>query len=160
MPSFSHYYQRFIDKINGCKLKDYWGIQIKPNETLDIYYTNWIYDTNGRYIHFIIEYSKTYSLDFIGLPREISDIVNEYAKDTIEIQMTILYPENYPFRYPTWEIMLIKHNTRLPLETMVSQIMDNMHCNYQKYWSPIIRIETQLLGFFTEIYTNCLSNKT
>lgn len=149
MPPFSHYYKRFIDRTNGNTLKDYWEIQIKPNETLDIHDSHYIQNiSNGHSIEFIIDYSKTYSIDFIGLPREISNIINEYTKDMIEIRTWIHYPETYPFHRPTWEYVMVKHNTHLNIENKTKEIVDLLNCNYQEYWSPIARFEVQLLEFF------------
>jgi hypothetical protein len=154
MPPFSRYYKRFSDKLDDTTLKDYWGIQINPTESLEINHSPYIRNdnSNSHSIEFHIDYSKTYSLDFMGLPREISDIINEYARDTIEIRTWTHYPEAYPFNYPSWEYVLVKHNTIFPLEQIISQIIDRIHCNYQKHWSPIIRIESQFLSFFVEFY--------
>lgn len=160
LPPFSHYYQRFVDRINGTTLKDYWGIKIKPDESLDILYSYLIYDpsSNGNFIHFSIEYSKTYSLDFIGLPKEMSNIINEYAKDTIEIRTMLFYNENYPFHHPIWEITFIQHNTHIQIEKITKKIVDLINCNHQNNWSPVVRIDSQLFGFFIDFYRDVITN--
>jgi hypothetical protein len=155
-PPFSHYYKRFSDRIDDAQLKDYWGIQVKPGETLDIQHSPYIRNisSNIHSIKFHIDYSKTYSLDFIGLPKEISDIINEYAKDIVEIRTCIHYPESYPFHYPTWEYILVKHNTHFDIEEKIKETIDKIHCNYMKSWSPVIRIESNFLSFFIELYSS------
>jgi len=161
MPPFSHYYKRFSDRIDGAELKDYWEIQIKPNETLDIGYSPYIINdiSNSHSIEFHIEYSKTYSLDFIGLPREISDMINEYARDMVEIRTWIHYPENYPFRHPTWEYVLVNHNTYFNMEKKIKENIDRLNCNYRIYWSPVARIDVQFHELFIEIYnSNSITN--
>lgn len=149
MPPFSHYYKRFSDRKDGNRLKDFWGIHINPNENLDIDHSHYIQNiSNGHSIEFHIDYSKTYSIDFIGLPIEISNIINEYAKDMIEIRTWIHYPEAYPFNRPTWEYIMVKHNTHLNIEQKIKESVDLLNCNYQEYWSPIAQFEVQFLGFF------------
>ena len=163
MVEFARLHDQFLKRINNVQLKDYWSIKTKPNESLDINHSPYITDisTDKKHILFSIHYSKTSSYDFNGLPREISNLINEYARDKMDLIFRIIYPRNFPFRYTTWEIHKINHNYTDPenkIYKTIQNAVDTHNCNYTICWTPIIRIETDFLGLFIQIKQLFLTN--
>jgi hypothetical protein len=156
MVEFQRYYDKFLERIDNVPLKRYWSIPYKNSESLDILYSQYVTDitTDEKHIIFSVHYSKTYSYDFIGVPKEVSNLINEYARDDMDLIFRIIYPENFPFQYPTWTVEKIGYNIRDTSPTIrntIQEIVDRHNCNYQSYWSPVIRIEIDFLAVFIEI---------
>ena len=162
MVEFQRYYDKFLQRTHNTPLNRYWEIPQKNSESLDMLYSPYITDitTGENHIIFSVHYSKTYSYDFNGLPREISNLINEYARDDMDLTFRIIYPENFPFRYPIWFVEKIKYNIRDTKKTFrntVQEIVEAHNCNYRILWSPVVRIEIDFLSVFIELYKQIFS---
>ena len=97
----------------------------------------------------------------MGLPTEISDIVNSYSSNFISLKFRIDYLVNYPFDTPVWSLIYEKDDmTHLPsnfdLNDYYQEIVERHNGQYNEVsrgfnWSPSMTIRTDMINFIMRI---------
>lgn len=141
-------YNKFITTLNGSNIENYFGLINKPETNVKI---SIIRDGNDVLLDILFE--KTYSFDILKLPVVINDIIATYATDIINIKIKINHYDDYPFKFPTWNLTKILCNIKCPLNLTdyYNYIIDNHNNKYKIYWSPAINVEKDILEFISKI---------
>ena len=142
---------RFQRLFQNTYLHDYYGIKNNKNTQLKIIY----FRKEPNKIELHISFEKSYKLDFIDLPEEISRYISDYLYVCINIPLEILFPLSYPFTPPLWSLIKVEHNLYNPpinLEDYYKYIVDNHNSPYSDdRWSPAIEIEVDILDFICKV---------
>ena len=130
---------RFRGKFQNTKLEDYFGIKnvkfhfvVEENEIL-------------LTIHAIKIYP---CYNILELPKDINLLIASYNLDSLVITLKITFGDRYPFYPPIWELVDVNSNisTHISLVDYYGYLVEN-HNKTNKDWSPIVSIETDILGF-------------
>ena len=146
-------------KINNVKIEDYFGIISQKNETISFFM-----EKESDHCVFTAQYvtqnTPNNSIDFVGLPKELCDLIDTFACKMIRIKFKITYPELYPFEPPVWSFMEEENDMiHLPkgfvLEEYYQDIVDRHNSQYNNgggfNWTPAIDIRTDMLSFIEKI---------
>ena len=74
--------------------------------------------------------------------------------DVLKLDCTITYPETYPFCPPVWTLLkiIIKEDIQsIDLKEYYENIVSNHNIQYAFNWSPLIRLEKDILDFIQKI---------
>jgi hypothetical protein len=83
----------------------------------------------------------------------INDIIATYATDIINIKIKINHYDDYPFKFPVWNLTTLLYNIKYPLNLRdyYKYIIDNHNNRYKTDWSPAIGVEKDILEFISKI---------
>ena len=87
------------------------------------------------------------------LPFEINCIIHSYLCIKMEINILIIYPLEYPFYRPIWELINVNHNFKTPLNLnkYYKYLIDKHNHKHKQYWTPAITIASNILEFIQQI---------
>ena len=141
-------YNAFEESLNGSEIEEYFGMNDK-NKTEKIHF-DIMRNSNNNVMIFYIDYYKKNLYNFQNLPIEINSMIASYTQEYIRIALKIVFTSEYPFRAPIWSLMNVRHNMNTPLNLTeyYEYIVDNHNT---QHWSPVTRIEKDVLDFIRKI---------
>ena len=149
----------YKNKINNTKIEDYFGIISKKNETIS-------YSMEKEIEHcvftakYVTQNTPNNSINFVGLPKELCDLIATFSCKMIQIKFNITYPELYPFEPPIWSLLEENNDmNHLPrgfvLKEYYQDIVERHNSQYNNSggfnWTPAIDIRVDMLGFIEKI---------
>jgi len=152
----------FKNIINDTSIADYLGIVSRKNDSLSFKMDLFPEEKYCIFsVDFVTQNTPNLKLDFMGLPTEISDIVNSYSSNFISLKFRIDYLVNYPFDTPVWSLIYEKDDmTHLPsnfvLNDYYQEIVERHNGQYNEVsrgfnWSPSMTIRTDMINFIMRI---------
>lgn len=146
-------------KMKNANIEDYFGILPQKNDTISFALTK-----ESNHCVFTVKYvtqnTPNHSMDIVGLPKELCDLIATFASKMIQIKFKITYPETYPFEPPIWSLMEEEDDMdHLPkafvLKDHYQDIVDRHNSQYNDgggfNWTPAIDIRTDILSFIEKI---------
>ena len=145
---FQRKYNDFKEKFNTLTLEDYFGIPKNPNCSLRFTFSN-----KEDELVFTITCIQQNPCPPFDLPLDICNVIDSYNKNYLQITISILYTEPYPFHAPKWLLRDVKHNLIIPLNltNYYTYIVQNHNEQYSYDWSPAISIEKDILNFIQKV---------
>jgi hypothetical protein len=107
-----------------------------------------------------IKYVKQEPCPRLDLPIELWTVVQSYLFDRIQLYLEVLYPREYPFLPPVWNLLEVEHNLGdihkewSGINTLSYYYKDKVNEHNQEYrdiWSPAISIVNDVLDFIRRI---------
>lgn len=112
----------------------------------------------------IFYFVKQYDyFNFPYLPYELNELIHNFNKDYIILNIRVIYPQLYPIQPPHWHFINLKTNFYSALlETYFKSKIKDHNCKLSPTnWQPAITIEKDLLMFLTKIniFNDLIKNK-
>ena len=95
---------------------------------------------------------------FEVLPPEINNLIDGYMTDYVKINITIVIPQEYPFRSPLWIVTNI--DTNRVKESITNNFIDKIMCHNKEYYSPATLISKTILQFISSVKSLNISKST
>jgi hypothetical protein len=111
-------------------------------------------------VKYVTQNTPGHTTDFVGLPKELCDMIATFSSKMIQIKFKIIYPETYPFEPPTWSLIEedddMNHLPRgFSLSEYYQDIVDRHNSQYNDSggfnWTPAIDIRVDTLSFIEKI---------
>ena len=145
--------KKFEEKFRDVDLVKYFNLNHERDESVSIHKE--IFPSE---IHLKINYKKTTSCDYLNLPDELIEYIRDFLTYSIEVQIRVHYPLQYPFVPPVWAMAGVVHNLSQPVQLYYYDKVNYHNHYYNLYlfematWTPAISIETDILIFLQRIY--------
>ena len=152
----------FNNTFNDMPIVDYLGIVSRKNDSLSFKMDMFPEERFCIFsVDFVTQNAPNLKFDFMGLPTELSDIVNSYSSNFISLQFKIEFPMNYPFDAPIWSLIDEKDDmTHLPstfaLNDYYQDLAERHNGQYNEVsrgynWTPSMTIRTDMINFIIKI---------
>ena len=145
---------REIEKLKAqAPIQEYFNIPITNENTFKVDIKNIINNKIELEIGYAFKHDGYY---FEYLPPEINNLIDGYMTDYVKINITIVIPQEYPFRSPLWIVTNI--DTNRVKESITNNFIDKIMCHNKEYYSPATMLGKTILQFITSV--NSLSFKS
>jgi len=138
-------------------LATYFNIHLDPSEKLSIHVNKISNEFCTLSVNYSIQKNRNLS-ELTNLPEDICKYINEYVVDQIHMRFKIIFPDNYPYFPPIWELETC--NSSIPHSSLdyggmtlydYYKYVAERHTSYLFDWSPAITLETNILYFICRI---------
>ena len=136
--------KQFDDFTNKyTSIENYFGIHTDPDSTLHMK----LFQTGVDTLLFRIEFQKPNTVHLDELCQDVHTVIDAYLQTRIYAEFELAYPDSYPFKPPTWSLVLLRHTLPLDLKEHYEYLVNNHNDQNNLDWSPAIRIEKDILEF-------------
>jgi hypothetical protein len=136
-------------------IQEYFNIPITNENSFKVDIKNIINNKIELEIGYAFKHDGYY---FEDLPPEINNLIDGYMTDSVKINITIVIPDEYPYRAPLWIVTNIDRNR--VKESITTNFIDKIMCHNKEYYSPATLISKTILQFISSVKSLNISKST